>query len=270
MLWTRSSINELIHSLRSCLCVGLDTDINKLPEGIQKSPDGILTFNKAIVDYTFQYAVAYKINAAFYEVLGGKGWDIMSETIEYIRMRNRFAILDAKRGDIGNTGDMYAKAAFEYLRADAVTVAPYMGKDSVMPFLNYKKNWTILLGLTSNPGADDFQMKKLTDDSHLFEEVIQKAITWGDPDHLMFVTGATRTDYLKKIRTIAPDYFLLIPGVGAQGGELNKVLESSLTKNGDILINASRSIIYASSKADFAKAAEAESHRMQAEMAKFI
>ena len=270
MYWTRSSLNELIHTLNSCLCVGLDTDINKLPIGIQKSAEGILHFNKEIIDYTFNYTVAYKINAAFYEVLGGKGWDIMAETIEYVRKRNRFAILDAKRGDIGNTGDMYAKSAFVHLHADAVTVAPYMGKDSVMPFLNYNKNWTVLLGLTSNPGADDFQLKRMADGAFLYEEVIRKAMTWADSDQLMFVTGATRPEDLKKIRQIAPDYFLLIPGVGAQGGELDSVMQASITKQGDILINASRSIIYASSKNDFAIAAETEAHRMQVEMAKFI
>lgn len=270
MHWTRASLNELIHSLKSCLCVGLDTDINKLPSGIQKTTDGILTFNQAIIDYTSRYAMAYKINSAFYEVLGSNGWDVMAKTIEYIRKKNRFAILDAKRGDIGNTGEMYAKTAFELVQADAVTVAPYMGKDSVMPFLKHKKNWTILLGLTSNPGADDFQLKKLKDDTYLYQEVIRKAMTWADSDQLMFVTGATRPDDLKKIRTIAPNYFLLIPGVGAQGGELDTVMQASRTEHGDILINASRSIIYASSGDDFAKAAEAEARRMQAEMAKFI
>ncbi len=270
MNWTRSSLNDLIHTLKSCLCVGLDTDLNKLPPGIQRSPEGILHFNKAIIDYTLNYAIAYKINAAFYEVLGGNGWDIMAETIEYIRLAQRFAILDAKRGDIGNTGDMYAKSAFVHLKADAVTVAPYMGRDSVMPFLNYKRNWTILLGLTSNPGADDFQLKKMADGTHLYEEVIRKSKTWADPDQLMFVTGATRPEDLVKIRQIAPDYFLLIPGIGAQGGDLDRVMQASLTTQGDILINASRSIIYASPDTNFAQAAGAEAHRMQVEMARFI
>lgn len=268
--WNRQSLNSLIKKLKSCLCVGLDTDPVKLPSHIEKSPEGILNFNKQIIDYTYSYAVAYKINSAFYEILGAEGWDVMNETIAHIKAQNRFAILDAKRGDIGNTAEMYASSAFDHLQADAVTVAPYMGKDSVTPFLKHPNKWTILLALTSNTGADDFQLKKLENGLYLYEQVLKTASGWGTNDQLMFVTGATRPDYIKAIRTIIPDYFLLVPGIGAQGGDLQEVMKAGYTADGDILINASRSIIYASSNLDFDIAAGDESRRIRAEMAKFI
>ncbi|MEP7267304.1 MAG: orotidine-5'-phosphate decarboxylase [Saprospiraceae bacterium] len=269
-IWDKSSLNKAIHTLESCLCVGLDADLLKMPYFVEKSPAGMLFFNKEIIDHTFPYAVSYKLNAAFYEVLGCEGWKVMAETISYIKSKHRFVILDAKRGDIGNTADKYAHSAFEILEADGVTVAPYMGKDSVTPFLSHKNKWAILLALTSNPGANDFQLQKLANGKFLYEEVIHQAIQWGNPDQLMFVTGATRPDYLVSIRKLIPDYFLLIPGIGAQGGDLTSVMKAALTIEGDILINASRSIIYASSDADFGLASAEAAKLIQVEMAQFI
>ncbi len=269
-VWDRASLNKTIHTTHSCLCVGLDTDQSKLPSAFQNSIDGIFKFNQAIIDVTLPYAVSYKLNAAFYEVLGMDGWAILRNTIDYIRSKHKFVIIDAKRGDIGNTGQMYASACFEYLKADAATVSPYMGKDSVDPFLKFEHKWTILLALTSNAGAEDFQLKKLQSDRYLFEEVLIQAKTWGNQNQLMFVTGATKTDYLERIRLIIPDYFLLVPGVGAQGGDLSAVLQLTLSTEGDVILNASRSILYASSGLDFAQAAEKEAKSMQKLMSTFI
>lgn len=269
-LWDRARLNAAIHSLRSCLCVGLDTDFTRLPPHLKEDKDGILVFNKSIIDHTLPYTVAYKINAAFYECLGQAGWNIMEQTIEYVRSKDRFAILDAKRGDIGNTGEMYARAAFDVLKADGVTVSPYMGKDSIDPFLKYHGHWTILLGLTSNAGAEDFQLKKMSSGHYLFEEVITSAKLWASQEQLMFVVGATQSEYLIRIRQIVPDYFLLIPGIGAQGGDLDDVIRCAFTSEGDILINSSRNIIYASAGEDYAYAAGLEAEKVQKKMAKFI
>jgi len=268
--WDRKSLNQAINSLKSCLCVGLDTDEEKIPESFLKGTNLSFRFNKSIIDVTYDIAVAYKINSAFYEVGGPGGWEAMSQTIAYIRSKNRFAILDAKRGDIGNTGRMYARACFETLNADAVTVSPYMGKDSVAPFLAYTDRWTVLLALTSNPGGQDFQLKKMESGNLLFEEVILKSKQWGDADHLMYVVGATKMEYIQKIRSIVPNHFLLIPGAGAQGGDLDLILDQALTGQGDILINVSRSILYASADHDFLGAARQEAVNLKERMAQHI
>lgn len=268
--WDRAALNAAIRSLRSCLCVGLDTDQSRLPLHLKDDQEGMLIFNKSIVDHTLPFTVAYKVNAAFYECLGQAGWKVMEQTIEYICSKGKFLILDAKRGDIGNTGEMYARAAFDVLHADGVTVSPYMGKDSIDPFLKYKNHWTILLGLTSNSGSEDFQLKKMATGRYLFEEVVTTARTWAGPDQLMFVAGATQADFLIRIRQLVPDYFLLIPGIGAQGGDLDEVMRNTCTKEGDILINSSRNIIYASSGEDFAFAAGLEAEKVQKKMAKYF
>lgn len=268
--WDRKSINQAVNALKSCLCVGLDTDLKKIPTSFPEGPDIVFRFNKAIVDATSAMAVAYKINSAFYEVNGVEGWQAMAQTIQYIKSQNRFVILDAKRGDIGNTGEMYAKTCFEILNADAVTVSPYMGKDSVMPFLAYANRWTVLLALTSNPGGQDFQTKKMESGHFLFEEVILKSKNWTDADHLMYVVGATKMEYIQRIRSLIPHHFLLIPGVGAQGGDLDLILDEALTGQGDILINVSRSILYASPERDYLEAAREEAARLKDKMAVHI
>jgi len=268
--WDRKCLNQSINSLKSCLCVGLDTDEEKIPVSFPRGAHLSFRFNKAMVDATSDVAIAYKINSAFYEVRGPEGWESMAETIAYIKSKNRFIILDAKRGDIGNTGEMYAKTCFEVLNADAATVSPYMGKDSVAPFLAYADRWTVLLALTSNPGGQDFQLKKLESGNYLFEEVILKSKQWADADHLMYVVGATKMEYIQKIRSLVPNHFLLIPGVGAQGGDLELILDLALTGQGDILVNVSRSILYASSGADFLEAARAEAIRLKDIMAQHI
>ncbi len=268
--WDRNAINDLIHELRSFLCVGLDTDIEKLPKHLGKTPAAMLEFNRRIVDKTLPFTVAYKINTAFYEPLGPDGWHVIEESIQYIKSLNRFIILDAKRGDIGNTSTMYAKAAFEQLNADAVTVSPYMGSDSVKPFLAQNGKWTIVLALTSNEGAQDFQLKKLESGKFLFEEVLELTKSWGTNDNMMFVTGATKSEYFHTIRSILPHHFLLVPGVGAQGGNLEELLAYGATIEGDLLINASRSIIYASVDQDFDQAASTEAQYLQKIMSKFV
>jgi orotidine-5'-phosphate decarboxylase len=217
-----ASIVRNIYSKKSFLCVGLDTDIDKIPAHLLDDPNPILAFNKAIIDATKPYCVAYKPNFAFYEVLGSKGWDILKETVDYIGP-NHLTIADAKRGDIGNTASRYAKAIFEELNFDAITVAPYMGRDSIDPFLEYQDKWTIVLGLTSNPGHSNFQLQTLSSGIQLYEEVIRQISEYASPNQLMFVVGATRKEYLKNIRNLAPDHFWLVPGVGAQGGSLDEV-----------------------------------------------
>ncbi len=251
---------EIIRERKSYLCVGLDTDPAKIPAGVS-----MLEFNKAIIDATKPYCVAYKPNIAFYECLGAEGWEILDETVKYIG-NDHFTIADAKRGDIGNTSTYYAKTFFETYGFDSVTVAPYMGKDSVQPFLAFENKWAIVLALTSNPGAMDFQLFQ-QGDKKLFEEVLEKVSTWGTHENTMYVVGATRADMLADIRKIVPHHFLLVPGVGAQGGSLEEVAKYGMNENVGLLVNASRSILYASNGGDFASAAEKEAKSIQLAMA---
>lgn len=251
---------QWIRERKSYLCVGLDTDPAKIPSGVD-----MLSFNKAIIDATRNYCVAYKPNIAFYECLGKEGWDILDETIKYIG-KDHFTIADAKRGDIGNTSTYYAKTFFDTYGFDSVTVAPYMGKDSVQPFLAFENKWAIVLALTSNPGALDFQLFE-SNGKKLFEEVLEKVSTWGTHENTMYVVGATRADMLTEIRKIIPNHFLLVPGVGAQGGSLEEVAKYGMNDNIGLLVNASRSILYASNGADFAEAARAEAMNIQQQMA---
>jgi orotidine-5'-phosphate decarboxylase len=252
-----------IKSKKSYLCVGLDTDITKLPLGISKDTEGILQFNKEIINATKDFAVSYKINTAFYEQLGSKGWEIIEKTREMIPS-NTLSIADAKRGDIGNTSAMYAKAFFETMDFDALTVAPYMGYDSVEPFLKFNNKITIVLGLTSNKGSADFQTNPIYNPP-LYKTVLERISQWGTPENLMFVIGATKAEALVEIRKIIPDHFLLIPGVGAQGGNANEVCRNGKNNLGGLLINSSRGIIYASSGRDFAEAARAEAKKLALE-----
>jgi orotidine-5'-phosphate decarboxylase len=258
----RDFLIEQIKTKRSYLCVGLDTDIRKIPSFLLQEKDPVYAFNKAIVEATADFCVAYKPNLAFYEAMGPKGWESLQKTLEIIP-ETHFTIADAKRGDIGNTATMYARAFFDVYGFDSITVAPYMGSDSVMPFLDYPGKWAIVLGLTSNEGAEDFEQQELASGGKLYEKVIQQSASWGSPEDLMFVAGATRIEELKRIRELVPDHFLLIPGVGAQGGDLKAVSEATLTADAGILVNASRSILYASDGPDFARAALQEAARMQ-------
>jgi len=259
----KAKLVELIRSRKSFLCVGLDTDPTKLPVGV-----GVLEFNKAIVDATREFAVAYKPNLAFYEAMGREGWDILEETVAYIG-NEHFTIADAKRGDIGNTSSYYAKAFFETYGFDSITVAPYMGKDSVSPFLQFQDKWAIVLALTSNEGSEDFQTQKIGEE-YLFEKVLRDVASWGTDENTMFVVGATKAESLAQIRQIIPNHFLLVPGVGAQGGSLQNVVKYGMNSEVGLLVNASRSILYASSGADYASAAAAEAKKMQKEMAVFL
>lgn len=249
----RETLTKQILTKQSYLCVGLDTDPLLVPRFLKGLPDPVFEFNKRIIDTTLEHCVAYKINTAFYEVSGSAGWETMQKTVDYIPS-SHFKIADAKRGDIGNTSSMYARAFFETMSFDAITVAPYMGEDSIRPFLEYKGKWTILLGLTSNPGAADFELKEL-DGVKLFECVIQKASSWGSIENLMFVVGATQSEQFSRIRELAPDHFFLVPGVGAQGGSLKEISVRALNKDGCLLVNASRAIIFAGSGEDFAEKA---------------
>jgi orotidine-5'-phosphate decarboxylase len=252
---TRQFLIDQIKQKKSYLCVGLDTDITKLPKHLRSDPDAVVKFNKAIIDATKDYCVSYKINTAFYEAMGLKGWQAMEETVHHIPSTH-FKIADAKRGDIGNTSSQYAKAFFETLPFDAITVAPYMGEDSIKPFLEYENKFTIVLGLTSNAGAKDFELLK-TGDEYLYENVLRTVSQWGNPDNLMFVVGATQAVELQNIRKIIPDNFLLVPGVGAQGGSLEDVSKYGMNADCGLLVNASRAVIYSSDKEDFAgKASE--------------
>ncbi len=273
---TRSQLIEQIQIKKSYLCVGLDTDISKIPQHLQHQPNAIFKFNKAIIDATKDLCVSYKINTAFYEALGANGWNAMEQTVNYIP-NEHFKIADAKRGDIGNTSTQYAKAFFEALNFDAITVAPYMGEDSVRPFLEYENKWTIVLGLTSNKGALDFEMLKIKNENEvnlrsdfLYEKVIKKISEWGTPNNLMFVTGATQALELENIRSIIPDNFLLVPGVGFQGGSLADVTKHGVNKDCGLLVNASRAIIYASEKEDFAEEARAIALQYQTEMSEYL
>ena len=268
---TLDTLVSEIRKKRSFLCVGLDTDLTKIPEHLLIEDDPVFAFNKAIIDATHTYCVAYKPNIAFYEAQGVNGWRSLEKTIGYLNhyYPEIFTIADAKRGDIGNTAHQYARAFFEDLDFDSITVAPYMGKDSVEPFLTYEGKFTILLALTSNPGAFDFQLNENADDS-LFQSVLKTSKGYNNADRLMYVVGATKTEYIKAIREIVPDSFLLIPGVGAQGGDLKAVCESAMTDQVGILINSSRGIIYASPNADFAEAAAVQAHALQEDMASFL
>ncbi|MSP85249.1 MAG: orotidine-5'-phosphate decarboxylase [Flavobacteriaceae bacterium] len=262
---------ELIQQIKikkSFLCIGLDVDLNKIPPHLLESEDPIFEFNKAIIDATHDLAVSYKPNTAFYEAYGIKGWISLQKTIKYINEKHpeMFTIADAKRGDIGNTSSMYAKAFFEDLNFDSVTVAPYMGKDSVEPFLAFENKHTIMLALTSNEGAFDFQTLQV-DGVELYKQVLETSKTWKNSENLMYVVGATKAEYFTEIRKIIPDSFLLVPGAGAQGGSLSEVCKYGMNSNVGLLINSSRAIIYASNGIDFAKKARAEALKMQEEMA---
>lgn len=265
----RTELINQIKTQQSYLCVGLDTDIKKFPSHLQSQPDAVLQFNKAIVNATKDYCIAYKINTAFYEVFGAKGWEILEETLTYIPSTH-FTIADAKRGDIGNTSAQYAKTFFETYKFDAVTVAPYMGEDSIRPFLDYKDKFTIVLGLTSNKGANDFEYLKTVDNNFFYEEIISKISTWATPDNLMFVVGATQAKQLQSIRKIIPGNFLLIPGIGAQGGNLEEVSKYGMNKDCGLLVNVGRSVIYASGKEDFAEAAANVAKTYQKEMRRYL
>lgn len=247
-------LEKEIIAKQSYLCVGLDTDITKLPAGLPKIKQGVIDFNKAIIDATKEHCVSYKLNTAFYESMGVQGWEIMEETVAYIPS-SHFTIADAKRGDIGNTSAQYAKTFFETYKFDGVTVAPYMGEDSLKPFLDYSDKVTIVLGLTSNKGAADFELQQLQSGERLYEKVLKTVSSWGTEDNLMFVVGATQAEELTNIRKIVPGHFLLVPGVGAQGGSLEEVSKFGLNSRAGLLINASRAVIYASSGEDFAEKA---------------
>jgi orotidine-5'-phosphate decarboxylase len=284
---TRKQLVEQIQQKKSYLCVGLDTDITKIPKHLQSHPDAIFEFNKAIIDATKDLCVSYKINTAFYEALGLKGWEAMEKTVNYIPTEH-FKIADAKRGDIGNTSSQYAKAFFETLNFDAITVAPYMGEDSIRPFLEYENKWTIVLGLTSNAGSKDFEQLRLVseDTNHgeavredtnyggggefLYEQVLKKVSNWGNKDNLMFVVGATKASDLEDIRKIIPDNFLLVPGVGFQGGSLKDVSKYGMNEDCGLLVNASRAIIFASEKEDFAAEARVIAQQYQREMSSYL
>lgn len=265
----RTELISLIKRKKSFLCIGLDTDLSKIPPHLLKEEDPAFEFNKQIIDVTHEYAVAFKPNLAFYECNGTKGWQSLTKTIQYLKKFEVFTIADAKRGDIGNTSEQYAKSFFSPAGSgmdfDAVTVAPYMGEDSVKPFLKFENRWIILLALTSNKGAEDFQFLK-TDGTNLFENVLQRSQNWGNDGNMMYVVGATKAEMLTRVRQIIPTHFLLVPGVGAQGGSLQEVAKYGLTKDCGLLVNSSRNIIYASKEIDFAEKARQEAASMQSEM----
>lgn len=273
----KQQLIDNIKRKQSFLCVGLDTDLEKIPAHLKSLSDPVFEFNKQIIDATQQYCIAYKPNTAFYECLGTKGWQSLEKTVKYIKDNypDQFIIADAKRGDIGNTSLMYAKAFLDVMPCDAITIAPYMGADSVKPFLNYKDKWAIVLGLTSNEGSADFQKIPIPffrnedkiEVQLLAEVVLRKTASWGTTDNLMFVIGATQEKLLKEIRKVVPDHFFLVPGVGAQGGSLKEVATNAMNKDIGLIVNASRSIIYASNGLDFAEKAALEAHNMQREMA---
>ena len=264
--------NELIENIKrkgSFLCVGLDTDIKKIPSHLLDSDDPVYEFNKAIIDATAPYCVAYKPNLAFYEATGAQGWITLEKTLRYLKENypDQFIIADAKRGDIGNTSRLYARSFFEHLDLDAVTVAPYMGSDSVSPFLGYEGKWVILLALTSNPGSADFQMIEDIKGQRLFERVLETSREWASSEEMMYVVGATRGQLLEVVRRIVPDSFLLVPGVGAQGGSLEEVVRYGITPDCGLLVNSSRGIIFASNGIDFADAAAEEARKLRDQMA---
>lgn len=281
---TRHQLVEQIFKKRSYLCVGLDTDITKIPKHLLSGADPIFEFNKQIIDTTKDLCVSYKINTAFYEAMGVKGWESLARTVNYIPQEH-FKIADAKRGDIGNTSAQYAKTFFETMNFDAVTVAPYMGEDSVKPFLEYDSKWAIVLGLTSNTGAKDFELQRFDTKTDLLDEgihiekhgtkflyeiVLEKVSKWGSTNNLMFVIGATQADEFVNIRRLTPEHFYLVPGVGAQGGSLKEISEKAMTKDCGILVNASRAIIYASDKENFSEVARVVAKQYQSEMASYL
>ena len=247
------------------MCVGLDSDIDKIPRHLLEFHDPVFEFNKQIIETTKEYCVAYKINTAFYESRGAKGWESLEKTVHAIP-KGIFTIADAKRGDIGNTAGHYARTFFETIPFDAITLSPYMGEDSIRPFLEYDNKWAILLGLTSNTGAMDFEMLQTNKGSKVYEEVIKKCASWGSPDNMMFVTGATRPEMLQEIRTIIPDYFLLVPGIGAQGGSLELTYKFGANKEVGMLVNSSRDIIFSDSSEEFAEAAGKKARQVKDEM----
>jgi len=268
----KAALLEQIKAKRSVLCVGLDTDLEKIPTHLLKEDDPVFAFNKAIIDATAAFTVAYKPNIAFYESIGVKGWQSLEKTIQYLDVKypEIFTIADAKRGDIGNTSKMYAKAFFENMNFDSITVAPYMGEDSVTPFLDFPNKWVILLGLTSNKGAFDFQFIENAEGEVLFESVMKKAQKWATADQLMFVLGATKTEHLARLRSIAPEHFFLVPGVGAQGGSLEEVLKQATNKDYGVIVNSTRGIIYQSNGLDFAQAAGSAARTLQQEMERLL
>lgn len=265
---TRQELSNRIFQKGSYLCVGLDTDPRKIPAVLQTHPDKVLAFNQAIIDATRDLCVSYKINTAFYEAMGSKGWEIMEKTVAYIGT-DHFLIADAKRGDIGNTSDQYARAFFETIPFDAITVAPYMGEDSVKPFLQYPGKWAIVLGLTSNAGATDFELQPAGGEL-LYEKVLSTVSAWGTNDNLMFVVGATQAEAFVNIRKRTPGHFYLVPGVGFQGGSLREISEKAMIADGGILVNVSRAILYASEGSDFAAEARVIAQQYQQEMAGYL
>lgn len=265
---TRDQLSSFIRSSGSYLCVGLDSDRTKIPQHLLSAKDPVFEFNRQLIDATKDHCVAYKINTAFYEAEGAKGWETMERTVNYIPTTH-FTIADAKRGDIGNTSSQYARAFFETLNFDAITVAPYMGEDSVRPFLEYKDKWTILLGLTSNPGAKDFELY-FAGHGLLYERVLTTAAGWGSPENLMFVVGATRGEEFAHIRELTPDHFYLVPGIGAQGGSLEAISKKAMNASVGLLVNASRAIIYASPGEDFAGEAAKVAANYHSEMQQFL
>ena len=265
---TRQELIENIKRKRSFLCVGLDTDLRKIPEHLMRTENPMLTFNRAIIDATAGSCVAYKPNVAFYESMGAYGVQVLEHTVAYIREQypDQFIIIDGKRGDIGNTGMHYARSAYEYLKADALTVAPYMGQDSVKPFLEYKDKWVVLLALTSNQGASDFQLTKNEEGDFFFEQVLKTSSQWSDDEHMMYVVGATQAEYLQRVRNIVPNHFLLVPGIGAQGGDFDQLIEHGMTQECGLLVNSSRGILYADSSEHFASAAANEAENLRRKM----
>ncbi len=265
----RKQLIAQIQEKRSFLCVGLDTELSKIPKHLLDAEDPVFEFNKAIIDATRDYCVAYKPNLAFYEAQGIKGWQSLQKTLDYIP-NNIFTIADAKRGDIGNTSRLYAQTFFQTYQFDSVTVAPYMGEDSVKPFMEFENKWVILLGLTSNAGSADFQFLQTADNQHFHQIVLEKAQTWGTPENLMFVIGATHPERFADIRKIAKEHFYLVPGVGAQGGDLQAVAKFGMNQDCGLLVNSSRAILYASNGLDFAERAGEEAMKVQREMEKLL
>lgn len=264
----RATLVKNIKDKKSVLCVGLDTDLNKIPRHLWREDDPVFAFNKAIIDATKDYTVAYKLNTAFYEAQGLKGWESMQKTLSYIP-KDIFTIADAKRGDIGNTAEQYAKTFFETYPFDSITVAPYMGEDSVQPFMKFDGHWAVVLGLTSNKGSADFQLQPCGDEQ-LYEHVLKTVASWGTPDNTMFVIGATRTEQLQHVRSLLPDHFFLVPGVGAQGGTVADVCDNAMNSDAGVLINVSRGVIYVSSAEDFAVEAGKAAANYQQQMAAYL